>query len=79
MLITHALDQGIKVSSPRLIQSLCGFIEDQNVRLVQDRPRQKNTLHLAAGKIRNLSLFQPNCARFLQSGLGLSITYPLWQ
>jgi len=46
--LPHLFDQAIERGGAGLVQPLCGFVHDQDLRMRQQRPRQKHALELPA-------------------------------
>ena len=67
------LDLPVESGRSRLVEALCRLIEQQEVRLVEDRPGQQDPLHLPTGQGRHLALFHATNACVFERCLGCSV------
>ena len=69
----HLFDQAVETRLSGLIETLGRFVQNQNLRCVQQSPRQKNALQLPPRKRHHLPICQIRHAAARQGGGGLRV------
>ena len=64
--IAHLFDLRIKGGGSGLVQPLRCLVQNKDIRVAQQRPRQKNPLKLPTGKFRHLAVFKSGGACLFQ-------------